>query len=213
MPCYPSLRTWTNCLTVSSICRYYIFKGTKLVKGPDYIADGFQGLPKDLKKIDAAFVWPGNNQLYIFRDQQYWRFQKNPGTNVYRLDYGYPRLITSAWRKVPAYINSVFAWKNGKTYFFKGDKYYRLNDRIVQVASGYPRSVTQDWSSCPAGLRGSVSGSAQRLSFSGIRTLVLLLISYLYVSLNAWTKTAFLLDRIRLVRIDFWCARGLKQPT
>eukprot|EP00794_Sanderia_malayensis_P004808 gene4808-5438_t len=127
-------RQWDKKTIVISGNKYYIFEGGKLVKGPGYTYYGFKGLPKNTQ-VDGAFVWPANNKLYIFSGRQYWRFEQQPKTSMYRMEYGYPRLIASAWKGVPDNIDSVFAWKNGKTYFFKDDKYYRVDDRHIKVGN------------------------------------------------------------------------------
>ena len=75
------------------------------------------------------------------------------------MDLGYPRLIKKAWKGIPENFDAVFAWSNRKTYFFKDNKYYRLNDRYLRVENGYPRSITADWSKCAASIRAVDSGN------------------------------------------------------
>ncbi len=99
---------------------------------------------------------------------------------MYRIDYGYPRLISMAWKGVPDNIDSVFAWRNGKTYFFKGDKYYRLDDRNVKVSYGYPRVISENWSSCPAAIRGVSDSGAKSVLFKGqVSVVVVALLSFI----------------------------------
>lgn len=45
-------------------------------------------------------------------------------------------------------MDAVFTWgRNKRTYFFKGDKYWRYNGRTID--SGYPRSISV-WGGVPA---------------------------------------------------------------
>ena len=62
----------------------------------------------------------------ICTGNKYWRYFGN------RIDYGYPREL-KVWRGLPKVITAAFQWKNGRTYFFSGDKYYRYNDQIFDV--------------------------------------------------------------------------------
>jgi len=59
---------------------------------------------------------------------RYWRYYGN------RIDYGYPRDL-NIWRGLPDHIDAAFQWKNGRTYFFSRDKYYRYNDQIFNVST------------------------------------------------------------------------------
>ena len=86
--------------------------------GPLPISYGFVGFKKDFGDVDGAFVWPGNNLLYIFKGKYYWRVYINGP--IYRVAAGYPRKISNAWGGVPNDIDGVTTWANGVTYFFKG---------------------------------------------------------------------------------------------
>nr|UUA79709.1 matrix metalloproteinase 17-2 [Nemopilema nomurai] len=172
-------RQWDQKLVAFSGNKYYVFEDTKLVEGPYYISDGFKGLPANFADIRAAFIWPGNNQLYIFKGRQYWRFSRIPNQDKYQMDYYYPRKTRYAWRGVPEDFDSVLAWRRGKVYFFKGDKYYRFSNTRFNVEYGYPRSVWEDWSGCPSQL--AVTGAANtRTATSTIALLLPLLIFFLF---------------------------------
>ena len=63
---------------------------------------------------------------------------------------GYPRK-TSTWSGIPNQIDAALQWNNGKTYFFKGSKYWKFNDATVSVDQsppGYPRSTGKWWFNC-----------------------------------------------------------------
>ena len=86
--------------------------------GPLPISQGFLGFSKDFGDVDGAFVWPGNNLLYIFKGKYYWRVYVHG--SKYKAAAGYPRKIANAWGGVPNDIDGVTKWANGVTYFFKG---------------------------------------------------------------------------------------------
>ena len=75
------------------------------------------GLPHDVSKIDAAFIWRGNGRLYLFADRVYYRFDDYRG----RIDYGYPKPIQGNWKGLPESVDGVTTWRNKKTYFFEGN--------------------------------------------------------------------------------------------
>lgn len=54
---------------------------------------------------------------------------------------GYPRLISRAWPGLPGNIDAAFTYKNGKTYFFKGSKYWRYNGQ--KVDGQYPKEISE----------------------------------------------------------------------
>ena len=130
----------------------YFFKGDKYWRftdrspSPGYPKDisNWRGLPKNL---DTAFEWGKNENLYFFKDSQYWKY--NTATNS--IDSGYPRHI-SAWEGVPSGADAALQWKNGKTYFFKSGNYWRLNDDTGAVDRSnppFPRDSGQWWFGCP----------------------------------------------------------------
>uniref|UniRef100_A0A672ZMJ0 Matrix metallopeptidase 24 n=1 Tax=Sphaeramia orbicularis TaxID=375764 RepID=A0A672ZMJ0_9TELE len=48
-------------------------------------------------------------------------------------------------------IDTALRWEPvGKTYFFKGDQYWRYNEekRTLTVEPGYPKSILRDWMGC-----------------------------------------------------------------
>lgn len=114
------MRILLNCCLF--LYSYYVFSGDNTyVSGPTPISDGFVGFSSGFGDIDGAFVWPGNDLLYFFKGDSYWRIYQRG--SKYKVSAGYPRSIANAWGGVPNNIDGVFSWLNGVTYFFKGKNY------------------------------------------------------------------------------------------
>ena len=78
----------------------------------------------------------------------YWRFDQT----VQHVELDYPRDI-SMWDGIPTDIDSVFKYFDGKTYFFKGQRYWEFDDRKMKVADVQPtlenQSINVRWLKCP----------------------------------------------------------------
>lgn len=97
---------------------------------PKDISEGFTGIPDN---IDTVTVWTGNGKIYFYKGTKFWRFdptQKPPVKNTY------PKLISN-WESVPDNLDASIVYR-GYTYFFKGNAYYRFNDRTFSVSLLYP---------------------------------------------------------------------------
>ncbi|XP_053659265.1 matrix metalloproteinase-2-like [Anopheles marshallii] len=101
------------------------------------------GLPEELKRIDAAMVWPKNNKTYLFADDRFWRYNDTAG----EMDEGYPSSM-DRWFGVPNKIDAATAVASGKTYFFKGNYYWLYNNERVRPERGYPRRTGNIWLGC-----------------------------------------------------------------
>lgn len=71
---------------------------------------------------------------------------KNLGEYYYKLtddgiESGYPRLISRTWMGLPGNIDAAFTYKNGKTYFFKGSKYWRYQGTTLD--GEYPKEIKE----------------------------------------------------------------------
>ncbi|GIZ00638.1 stromelysin-1 [Caerostris extrusa] len=139
----------------------YVFKGQFYWKIlPDAIADGYprkivddwRGLEGNL---DASLTW-SNGKTFFLRN----------------MDSGYPKLLSRGFEGIPDMLDAAFVWSgNGKTYFlkvintgamtaimillrtyfFKGNQYYRFNDVNFQVDTSdppFPRSTSVWWFEC-----------------------------------------------------------------
>ena len=54
-------------------------------ESPQYLTT--LGLPGDINRLDAAFVWGKNSKTYIFHNNMYWRYDEVQG----KMDDGYPK--------------------------------------------------------------------------------------------------------------------------
>ena len=60
-------------------------------------------------------------------------------------EYGLPDELSN--------MDAVFIWGgNGVTYFFKGDQYWRYDDRVNKISIGYPRKIYRAWKGVPSNL-------------------------------------------------------------
>lgn len=46
---------------------------------------------------------------------------------------------------LPFYIDGVMTWQDGRTYFFKGNNYWRYNDAEGKCDTGYPKPIREGW--------------------------------------------------------------------
>ena len=82
-------------------------------------------LPNWVSKIDAVMTWHRNKRTYIFAGYYYWRYNNEER----KMDPGYPREISSAWRGVPRRVDAAYSSeKEKRTYFVVGDQIYHLDD-------------------------------------------------------------------------------------
>ncbi|XDV45064.1 hypothetical protein PO909_013233, partial [Leuciscus waleckii] len=129
--------------------QYWEFKDTVAISGyPRPLSDW--GLishdGKDVKKVDAAFVWAHNGKTYIFSGGEFWRFDEGPGTGKRHPDPDYPK-HSSLWKGVPSTPDDIITWGEGDTYFFKNNSYWVLKSgELDQVSLG---STAVDWMKCP----------------------------------------------------------------
>jgi matrix metalloproteinase-14 (membrane-inserted) len=100
------------------------------------------------KRIDAAVEW-GNGKVYIFRGNQYFRYD----IKADQVDAGYPKPINQTnWSGVPWTdgIDAAVNWGNGKVYIFKGNEYVRFDIKADKVDPGYPKPINQTtWPGLP----------------------------------------------------------------
>ena len=80
---------------------------------------------------------------------------------------GYPRSISADWDGMPGNLDASFTWTNGKTYFFKGKKFWEFDDERMEVTTSSPTLVGEYWLHCPKELVGVDVGAGQPQVSSG----------------------------------------------
>lgn len=59
----------------------------------------------------------------------------------------YPKPVSMLFTGLRSSVDAALTWTNGKIFFFKGDKYWRMN-ALLQVDRGYPLSKKERWMRC-----------------------------------------------------------------
>ena len=94
-------------------------------------------------KIDTIFA-TGDDKYYVFQGDHYWQLAKGEDSVM----NGYPRKIADDWPGLPNDIDAAVTWtENKQTYFFKGDTYWKFNNKKPQP--GYPRKISVGWPGIP----------------------------------------------------------------
>jgi len=147
----------------------YIFQGSKVWATPDEkfapgvgpqnyfpvawrIQDKFQtSTTHPITAVDAV-VQRANGKVYIFVDDYYYRFSDglalfNP-VDTFTLDTGYPVKISQKWIGLPSNLDAVISLPNGFLYFFKGDQYYRVRDKLFDPVAIANPTIEQRVDTC-----------------------------------------------------------------
>lgn len=113
-----------------------------------------------LEKIDSSIYSFKNNKIYLFNKDYYIRYTKD-----FKFEDGYPKKIEGNWPGWPTdFLDGVdaglYAKKNNRIYFFKGDKYIRINpNNGWQVDAGYPKSINGNWPGFPASFANGIDAA------------------------------------------------------
>ncbi|XP_004626202.2 macrophage metalloelastase [Octodon degus] len=98
------------------------------------------GLPRHVKKLDAALFNPLYSKTYFFVDEQYWRYDERRKS----MDPGYPQLIGRKFLGVGPKIDAAFYFK-GHYYFFQGSNQLEYDVQLHRVTR---RLRSNSWLGC-----------------------------------------------------------------
>lgn len=96
-----------------------------------------------ISSLDAVLTIDG--VIYVFQGDKYYRLSDN--TVGLAVADGYPKTISEGWPGLPSNLNAAFHYKNGKTYFFKGSKYWKYSGRTLD--GKYPKEIDTGFPGIP----------------------------------------------------------------
>ncbi|XP_053674639.1 LOW QUALITY PROTEIN: interstitial collagenase-like [Anopheles nili] len=126
--------------------KYWRYRGRQIDGDyPREISDGFPGIPNNLNA--AMLWWNSNSTVYFFKDRKFWLYDPNTTPPV---KPSYPKPISNI-EGLPDQIDAALHHPNGNMYFFRGDKYYRVDGKSSTVdhsGQPYPRRTASWWFGC-----------------------------------------------------------------
>ncbi|XP_022104778.1 matrix metalloproteinase-19-like isoform X2 [Acanthaster planci] len=94
-------------------------------------------------RVDAVTTTQ-DRSTYIFEGSNVWKFESGAS----RISSGFPKTIASTFAGLPNDIDTaVYYPANGRTYFFKGNQYWRFNNEVMDA--NYPRPIRGNWGTLP----------------------------------------------------------------
>ncbi|XP_066500878.1 matrix metalloproteinase-19-like [Hoplias malabaricus] len=123
----------------------YFLKGQKVWRYSGFKLD--HGYPKLLiipPNIDSAFYSSTSKKLIFIKGSEYWQWDELSPSNEFR---HHSKPLSDLVVGLPSSPDASFTWTNGHTYVFKGEKYWRINQRRF-IEKGYPLSKSERWMHC-----------------------------------------------------------------
>jgi len=117
----------------------YSFDGSKTAK--TYKLSEL-GIDSSALKVDAIFKKSDNDQVYIFIDNYYYRFDEKK-----MMVTGNKIRITQSFKDVFD-IDTAFTYKDGVTYFFKNESYYEFDNKNMRLNRMKPGSAANYFMNC-----------------------------------------------------------------
>ncbi|XP_043548604.1 collagenase 3-like [Chiloscyllium plagiosum] len=103
--------------------KYWAINGYDIMPGyPKYIYRF--GIPKSVRKIDAAVHIAGTSKTLFFAGDQYWSYDERKRV----MDEDSPRLIADNWPGIPGRVDAAFA-QHGYIYIFHGPHHFQFSIR------------------------------------------------------------------------------------
>ncbi|XP_068705205.1 matrix metalloproteinase-24-like isoform X1 [Montipora foliosa] len=125
--------------------QYWIISSrTGLESGPHKVTDLWEGLPQ---KVDAAYA-RSSYRLVFFSGSRYWQYYYDSRRGQYISEDKAHSITAYGLTMDMANMDAAFTWgRNGKTYFFKGNQFWRFYGDKIDY--GYPRSISA-WKGLPS---------------------------------------------------------------
>ncbi|KAK2097408.1 hypothetical protein P7K49_022859 [Saguinus oedipus] len=102
----------------------------------------WEGLPAQVKVVQAAYARHRDGRILLFSGPQFWVFQDR------QLEGG-ARPLTELGLPSGEEVDAVFSWpQNGKTYLVRGRQYWRYDEAAARPDPGYPRDLSL-WEGAP----------------------------------------------------------------
>ncbi|XP_005591090.2 matrix metalloproteinase-25 isoform X1 [Macaca fascicularis] len=102
----------------------------------------WEGLPAQVRVVQAAYARHGDGRILLFSGPQFWVFQDR------QLERG-ARPLTELGLPPGEEVDAVFSWpQNGKTYLVRGRQYWRYDESAARPDPGYPRDLSL-WEGAP----------------------------------------------------------------
>ncbi|XP_077995389.1 matrix metalloproteinase-14-like [Glandiceps talaboti] len=116
-------------------------KGRALTGYPHPNENFWYDLPSGVNAVYERY----DHRIVFLKDSHYYIYSTN-----YQ-DPGYPQYISNIG--LPRNIDAALVWgNNGKTFFFKGKKYWRYDEVNHKVDPGYPKLISEHWTGIPNNL-------------------------------------------------------------
>ncbi|XP_066296423.1 matrix metalloproteinase-16-like [Branchiostoma lanceolatum] len=117
----------------------YFWRGPDGKNGPYVISEYWRGLSGYASHIDAIYQRDTDQKVLIFQGRHYWVFHVN------KLESGPHPIFTLG---LPNYVDAVLTW-NGKTYFFRGRRYWLYDEKERRLDSRTPKPIRRTWKGLP----------------------------------------------------------------
>ncbi|XP_058142565.1 matrix metalloproteinase-25 [Dasypus novemcinctus] len=113
----------------------------------------WEGLPAQVREVQAAYARPRDGRILLFSGPQFWVFKD-------RQLEGAPRPLTELGLPPGEEVDAVFSWPlNGKTYLVRGRRYWRFDEAAARPDPGYPRDLGL-WEGAPGAPDDATVGNA-----------------------------------------------------